>query len=50
MFERRETFRRVTHTNKSLLTTMVTSMGVARNMYWDNVQTEIESEDLFEKE
>lgn len=23
---------------------------VARNMYWDNVQTEIESEDLFEKE
>ena len=50
MLERRETFRRVTHTNKSLLTTMVTSMGVARNMYWDNVQTEIESEDLFEKE
>ena len=50
MLDRRETFRRVTHTSKSLLNTMVTSMGVAHNMYWDNVQTEIESEDLFEKE
>lgn len=50
MLDRRETFRRVTHTRKSLLTTMVTSTGVAHNMYWNNVQTEIESEDLFEKE
>ncbi len=50
MLDRRDTFLRVTHTRKTPIITMVTSMGVAHNMYWDNAQSEIESEDLFEKD
>ena len=44
---RREQFRTLSHTKKSLYITMITSYGLVRNQYSGNVQNEITGEDLF---
>ena len=36
-----------TKTRKTVHTTMVTTYGVKRNMYWGNIQSEIKTNDLF---
>jgi len=42
------TFAEETHTKKALHTTMITTYGVKRNMYWHNVQSEVTMDDLFQ--
>ena len=44
---RKETFRAVTGTRKSLHTTMITTYGLKRNKYSDTVQREVTMDDLF---
>jgi hypothetical protein len=44
---RKETFRALTGTRKSLHTTMVTTYGLKRNKYCDVVQREVTMDDLF---
>lgn len=44
---RKETFRAVTQTRKSLHTTMITTYGLKQNKYTDNVQREVTMNDLF---
>jgi len=36
-----------TKTRKSVHTTMITTFGVKRNMYWGNIQSEVKMDDLF---
>jgi len=36
-----------TKTRKTVHTTMVTTFGIKRNMYWGNIQSEVELDDLF---
>ena len=45
--EREEIFRQSTKTNKSLHTTLVTTLGVKQNMYSSVVQNEVVLDDLF---
>lgn len=42
-----ETFRRESGTNKALQLTMITTYGVNRNMYYNQVQSEVVLDDLF---
>ena len=44
---RKETFRAVTGTRKSLHTTMVTTYGLKRNKYSETAQREVTMDDLF---
>jgi hypothetical protein len=44
---RKETFRTLTGTRKSLHTTLITTYGLKRNKYTDVVQREVTMEDLF---
>ena len=46
--ERMATFRHHSKTRKTLHLTMATTFGVAHNMYWNNIQSEIVMDDLFE--
>jgi len=36
-----------TKTRKTVHTTMITTFGVKRNMYWGNIQSEVKLDDLF---
>jgi AAA+ ATPase superfamily predicted ATPase len=45
--ERREIFRHSTKSHKSIHLTMITSFGIKRNAYWNNIQSEIRLDDLF---
>ncbi|MDR3294833.1 MAG: AAA family ATPase [Clostridiales Family XIII bacterium] len=45
---RKEAFRRETRTRKALHTTFITTYGLARNAYWNDVQSEVTMEDLFD--
>jgi hypothetical protein len=47
MLERRDTFREVTGTNKSLHLTMVTSAGLVHNAGWQSINNEVDIDDLF---
>ena len=47
MLERRDTFREVTGTNKSLQLTMVTSAGLVHNAGWQSINNEVDIDDLF---
>ena len=47
MMQRRDTFREVTGTNKSLQLTMVTSAGLVRNAGWQSINNEVTLDDLF---
>lgn len=47
MMERRDTFREVTGTKKSLHLTMVTSAGLVHNAGWQNINSEVNVDDLF---
>ena len=42
-----ETFRAVSKTQKAIRLTFVTSRGLARNSYWNDVQSEVTLDDLF---
>lgn len=42
-------FRQLTGTRKAVRITMITSFGLAHNMYWGNVQNELTADCLFEK-
>jgi hypothetical protein len=44
---RRGVFSYETKTRKALHNTMVTPFGLARNMYWGDIQSEVTAEDLF---
>ena len=44
---RKETFRTLTGTRKSLHTTMVTTYGLKRNKYYSDIQREVTMNDLF---
>lgn len=44
---RRELFRSLTHTKKSLYITMITTYGLKQNIYSGNIQSEVTAEDLF---
>ena len=46
---RKETFRAVTETKKSLHTTLITTYGLKHNKYTDIVQKEVTMDDLFNK-
>ena len=41
------TFAEEVQTKKALHTTMITTYGLKRNMYWHNIQSEVTMEDLF---
>ena len=41
------TFAEVTKTRKTVHTTMITTFGVKRNMYWGHIQSEVVMDDLF---
>ncbi|MDR0505500.1 MAG: ATP-binding protein [Dysgonamonadaceae bacterium] len=41
------TFAEETHTKKALHTTLLTTYGVKRNAYWNNIQSEVGLDDLF---
>jgi hypothetical protein len=43
------TFIEETHTKKTVHITMVTTYGVKRNEYWNNIQSEVTMDDLFEQ-
>ena len=47
MLERRDTFREVTGTKKTLLLTMVTSSDLVHNAGWQNIHNEVDIDDLF---
>ena len=47
MLERRDTFREVTETTKSLQLTMVTSSGLVHNAGWQSINNEVDIDDLF---
>jgi len=36
-----------TKTRKTIHTTMITTYGVKRNIYWGNIQNEVKIDDLF---
>ena len=42
-----EAFRRTIGRGKSIHLTMVTTCGLAHNMYWNDVQSEVTLDDLF---
>jgi hypothetical protein len=46
---KREQFRYESKTRKALHTTMITTYGIAHNAYWNDIQSEVMMEDLFEK-
>ena len=46
--DRMAVFRHHSKTRKALHLTMVTSFGVAHNAYWNNIQSEVVMDDLFE--
>ena len=46
--KRKWTFMEETKTKKALHTTLITTYGVKRNMYWYNIQSEVKLNDLFE--
>lgn len=48
LMNKRAVFQSVTETKKAVHLTMVTSSGVVRNAYWNNVQSEVTLDDLFE--
>jgi AAA+ ATPase superfamily predicted ATPase len=50
MIDRREAFRALTRTSKSLYLTMITSDGVEKNAGWQNIQSEVMLDDLFVNE
>lgn len=45
--EKAETFRAVSKTQKAIHLTFVTSRGLVRNAYWNDVQSEVTLDDLF---
>ena len=47
MLERRDTFREVTGTNKSLQLTLATSSGLVHNAEWQSINNEVDIDDLF---
>jgi hypothetical protein len=47
---KRQVFKAVTGTRKSVHLTMVTTEGVERNSYWNDVQSEVTLDDLFAAE
>lgn len=49
LLNRRETFRAVTGTKKTLQLTMVTAAGLVHNAGWQQVQNEVTGDDLFEE-
>ncbi|MBR6491522.1 MAG: AAA family ATPase [Bacteroidales bacterium] len=48
MCDRMATFRHHSKTRKALHQTMVTTFGVAHNAYWNNIQSEVMMDDLFD--
>ncbi|MDR1611024.1 MAG: ATP-binding protein [Candidatus Symbiothrix sp.] len=46
--EQKAVFLEETGANKAIHTTMITSFGVKHNSYWNNIQSEITLDDLFE--
>jgi len=46
---RQESFRLETHTHKALHTTFITTYGLAHNAYWNEVQSEVTMDDLFDR-
>lgn len=44
-----ETFRAVSKTQKAIHLTFVTSRGLVRNSYWNDVQSEVTLDDLFKE-
>ena len=36
-----------TKTHKTVHTTIITTFGIKRNMYWGNIQSEVKPDDLF---
>ena len=46
--KRKWIFEEETHSKKALHTTMITTYGVKRNMYWHNIQSEVTLGDLFD--
>jgi hypothetical protein len=49
LLNRRDTFRAVTGTKKTLQLTLVTAAGLARQAGWQQVQNEVTGDDLFEE-
>ena len=47
LVEKAETFRAVSKTQKAIHLTFVTSRGLVRNSYWNDVQSEVTLDDLF---
>lgn len=47
LINKRLTFLRETKTRKTVHTTMVTTYGVEHNAYWNDVQSEVTMDDLF---
>ena len=47
LVEKAETFRAVSKTQKAIHLTFVTSRGLVRNFYWNDVQSEVTLDDLF---
>ena len=50
LIKRRELFKQVTGTRKTIHLTMVTSYGVEHNAAWQNIQSEVTMDDLFQIE
>ena len=50
LIKRRELFKQVTGTRKTIHLTMVTSYGVDHNAAWQNIQSEVTMDDLFQIE
>ncbi len=48
LFNKREVFREETKTKKAIHLTMVTTFGVKKNAYWNDIQSEVTLDDLFE--
>lgn len=48
LIKRRELFRQATGTRKTLHLTMITSYGVEHNAGWQNIQSEVTMDDLFQ--
>jgi AAA+ ATPase superfamily predicted ATPase len=46
--QRKAAFVRETKTRKAVHTTMVTTYGIVHNAYWNNIQSEVTADDLFE--
>ena len=47
LLSKRQVFKAVTGTKKAVHLTMVTTEGVERNAYWNDVQSEVTLDDLF---